>query len=157
MAPSADENASAGTPSSSRNETLIPVPTFELHTDMPRVRVSAIAPGHALAAQVELELRPGAVVEDVVLRLLPACTLRGTALDEDGREVVDGLRFRSENGLELDVDLSDGAFELAPLPPGRGTLFRVAEPGGGPHGSLDVELEPGRENVVEVRLQGRRR
>ena len=130
--------------------------TFEFSLGLPSIALQAYSTPHALARPRSLDLRPGQVVEDVVLWLQPTCKLRGTVVDEDGRQVLGDLLFES-SGLQVRLELVGGSFVGDWLPPGpaRITLYDAAR-SAGLEGSCEVELSPERETVFELRLTGKR-
>jgi hypothetical protein len=89
----------------------------------------------------------------VVLRLRPACTLRGTAVYENGRAALGLMRFRSADGTDVMLGLKEGRFEANQLPPGRARLeFGLPRY----ENAYDVELSPDHETELELHLKGKR-
>ncbi|NOT29884.1 MAG: carboxypeptidase regulatory-like domain-containing protein [Planctomycetes bacterium] len=130
---------------------------FAIEVDATRAKLTATGMSFAPSTPLGLELRPGQVMDGIVLWLRPGCRLRGRVLDEDGRPVLGSMRFASADGIEVLLFLHEGEFESSQLPPGRGRIEYPTEgTRGGLEGSLEFELDPERETVVELRLRGKR-
>ncbi|HEX6884281.1 MAG TPA: carboxypeptidase-like regulatory domain-containing protein, partial [Planctomycetota bacterium] len=102
---------------------------FELEPGKPRIRLLALSDEHGPSEPLELEVPAGHTLENVELRLTPACRLAGRVLDEDGRplagaRVAVATRSHLQDTAETDPR---GHFELLRLPPGEHTIVATHE------------------------------
>ncbi len=111
----------------------------------------ASAPGFAPSLAIEVEPGSGEELAELVLQLRPGCRLRGRVLDQGGKPVKVALSVQAAEGL-LAVVMSDeqGEFDTDRLPPGSS---QIAPLGRLYSGTLDVELDPSEDLVVELRLE----
>jgi len=130
--------------------------SFELEIEEPSAHLIAFARPFAPSAPFMLELGPGEELVDVVLRLRPACTLRGSVVDEDGQPLQGDLAFVSADGLRVELQPEEGRIALTLLPPGRGRIeLGEFSRGNGLEGSCEVELVPEHATLFELHLSGK--
>ena len=111
-------------------------------------RVVAHAPGHARARREFVHAQPGAHLE---LTLPRAASMRGRFRDPQGAITQGRLVVLQEGKRRASLGRAeDGAFELAPLMPGRVQLYAWSEAG---VAMLDFELEAGQVLVQDVSLE----
>jgi hypothetical protein len=129
---------------------------FEIEADSTRVRLVAVKEGFAPSAVQELEVQPGASLEDVLFTLAAPCRIRGRVLDERGLPVA-GARVGSADlarvhGLaETDAQ---GVFEMKDLPPGTVELWATSlEAPDDSFAAAVVDLAPGETTTVEMRFE----
>lgn len=122
---------------------------FTLACPPGRHSFSASAEGYAKSEFVELELGPGAMLENVRLPLRPSCAVRGRVLDASGQPLV-GAQVNV--GFKRCVSDAQGEFTCDELAPGPTRIFARVDITGA-EGSIEVELLPVVPNEVELRLE----